>query len=77
VLSLSFPNFNTEQPIHNLLLRQWRPGRLALDWAATGRRNDWLLGDRTHQRGPSATVAMFWQRRCRETCSCNWLLCIP
>lgn len=63
VLSLSFPNFNTEQPIHNLLPRQRRPGMLALDRVATGRRKDWLLGEVTHQRGPLATVAMGWQWR--------------
>lgn len=63
MLSLSFPNFNTEQPIHNLLLRQRRPETLAMGCAAMGGRKDCLLGGATHERGPFATTAMGWQRR--------------
>lgn len=63
MLSLSFPNVNTEQPIHNLLLRLRGPRMLGLGCAATRRRKDTLCSGVTPQRGPSATAAMCWQRR--------------
>lgn len=62
VLSLSFPNSNTEQPIHNLLRRQWRPRTLVLGCAAKGRRTGVLLGGVTHKRDPSATKATWVDR---------------
>lgn len=63
VLSLSFPNVNREQPIHNLLLRQRGPRMLTLGCAALRSRKDTFCSGVTPQRGPSATAAVCWQRR--------------